>query len=58
MAQGGELAAGAGLGEKVDFFFGEVQHSFGMQLQATVLDGVLTLSSDKGSVSLEPQRWQ
>ena len=29
-----------------------------MQLQATVLDGVLTLSSDKGSVSLEPQRWQ
>ena len=29
-----------------------------MQLQATVLDGVLTLSSDKGSVSLEPQLWQ
>ena len=29
-----------------------------MQLQATVLDGVLTLGSDKGSVSLEPQRWQ
>ena len=29
-----------------------------MQLQATVLDGTLTLSSDKGSVSLEPVRWK
>lgn len=29
-----------------------------MQLQATVHDGVLTLSSDKGSVSLEPLRWK
>ena len=29
-----------------------------MQLQATVLDGVLTLSSDRGSVSLEPVRWK
>ena len=29
-----------------------------MQLQATVLDSVLTLSSDKGSVSLEPVRWK
>ena len=29
-----------------------------MQLQATVHDGVLTLSSDKGSVSLEPARWK
>ena len=29
-----------------------------MQLQATVMDGVLTLSSGLGSVSLEPQRWK
>ncbi|WP_101047556.1 YaeQ family protein [Macromonas nakdongensis] len=29
-----------------------------MQLQATLHDGVLTLSSDKGSVALEPQRWK
>jgi len=29
-----------------------------MQLQATVLDGVLTLSSDQGSVALEPVRWK
>ena len=29
-----------------------------MQLQATVLDGVITLSSDQGSVSLEPVRWK
>ena len=29
-----------------------------MQLQATVLDGVLTLSGERGSVSLEPQRWR
>ena len=29
-----------------------------MQLQATVMDGVLTLASDKGSVSLEPERWK
>ena len=29
-----------------------------MQLQATVLDGLLTLSSERGSVSLEPQRWK
>src|SRR5262245_58996415 len=29
-----------------------------MQLQATVQDGALTLSSTKGSVHLEPQRWQ
>ncbi len=29
-----------------------------MQLQATVLDSMLTLSSDKGSVSLEPVRWK
>ena len=29
-----------------------------MQLQATVHDSVLTLCSDKGSVSLEPQRWK
>lgn len=29
-----------------------------MQLQATVLDGVLTLSSDQGSVALEPLRWK
>jgi len=29
-----------------------------MQLQATVMDGVLTLSSTKGSVSVEPLRWK
>ena len=29
-----------------------------MQLQATVLDGMLTLSSDRGSVSMEPVRWK
>lgn len=29
-----------------------------MQLQATVLDGVLTLSSERGSVALEPLRWK
>jgi uncharacterized protein YaeQ len=29
-----------------------------MQLQATVQDGALTLSSAKGSVHVEPQRWQ
>ena len=29
-----------------------------MQLQATVQDGALTLSSSKGSVHVEPQRWQ
>ncbi len=29
-----------------------------MQLQATLHDGVLTLSSDKGSVALEPVRWK
>lgn len=29
-----------------------------MQLQATVLDGVLTLASDRGSVSTEPVRWK
>jgi uncharacterized protein YaeQ len=29
-----------------------------MQLQATVHDGVLTLSSDRGSVSMEPVRWK
>jgi uncharacterized protein YaeQ len=29
-----------------------------MQLQATVMDGVLTLSSERGSVSLEPVRWK
>ena len=29
-----------------------------MQLQATVHDGVLTLSGDRGSVSLEVQRWK
>lgn len=29
-----------------------------MQLQATVLDGVLTLSSARGSVSTEPVRWK
>ncbi len=30
----------------------------GMQLQALVQDGVLTLSSARGSCTLEPQRWQ
>lgn len=30
----------------------------GMQLQALVQDGVLTLSSARGSCALEPQRWQ
>ena len=29
-----------------------------MQLQATLLDGVLTLSSQRGSVSVEPVRWK
>ncbi|MEY4979831.1 MAG: hypothetical protein RLZZ352_2101 [Pseudomonadota bacterium] len=29
-----------------------------MQLQAMVQDGVLTLSSDRGSVSVEPLRWK
>jgi len=29
-----------------------------MALQATLHDGVLTISSDRGSVSLEPQRWK
>ena len=29
-----------------------------MQLQATVMDGALTLSSTRGSVHLEPQRWK
>ncbi len=29
-----------------------------MQIQATVLDGVLTLSSSQGSVALEPLRWK
>ena len=29
-----------------------------MQLQATIHDQVLTLSSDKGSVSLEAIRWK
>ena len=29
-----------------------------MQLQATVHDGALTLSSALGSVHLEPERWQ
>jgi hypothetical protein len=29
-----------------------------LQLQATVQDGALTLSSTLGSVHLEPQRWQ
>lgn len=29
-----------------------------MQLQATVMDSVLTLSSERGSVSLEPVRWK
>jgi len=29
-----------------------------MQLQATVQDGALTLSSDKASATLEPLRWK
>ena len=29
-----------------------------MQMQATIHDGVLTLSSDRGSVSLEAIRWK
>ena len=29
-----------------------------MQLQATLLDGVLTVSSQRGSVSVEPVRWK
>ena len=29
-----------------------------MALQATVMDGVLTLTSERGSVSVEPQRWK
>ena len=29
-----------------------------MQLQATLLDGVLTVSSHRGSVSVEPVRWK
>lgn len=29
-----------------------------MQLQATLHDAVLTLTSERGSVSLEPQRWK
>jgi uncharacterized protein YaeQ len=29
-----------------------------MTLQATLHDGVLTISSEGGSVSLEPQRWK
>lgn len=29
-----------------------------MQLQATVLEGVLTLSGERGSVDLEPRRWR
>lgn len=29
-----------------------------MQLQATVLDGVLTLTGPRGSVNLEPERWK
>lgn len=29
-----------------------------MQLQATVLEGVLTLSGERGSVGLEPVRWR
>lgn len=29
-----------------------------MQLQATVLDGVLTLTGGRGSVVLEPERWK
>ena len=29
-----------------------------MQLQATLQEGMLTLSSDKGSAVLEPQRWK
>ncbi|MEG0316109.1 MAG: YaeQ family protein, partial [Comamonas sp.] len=29
-----------------------------MQLQATIQEGQLTLSSDKGSVVVEPIRWK
>ena len=29
-----------------------------MQLQATVQDGAVTLSGDKGSVHIEPTRWK
>jgi len=29
-----------------------------MQLQATLQDGALTLSSTQGSVHLEPERWK
>lgn len=29
-----------------------------MQLQATVQDGVLTLSGEQASLSVEPQRWK
>ena len=29
-----------------------------MQLQATVMDGALTLSSNRGSVTLEAERWK
>lgn len=29
-----------------------------MQLQATLLDGALTIGSEAGSVTLEPQRWK
>ncbi len=29
-----------------------------MQLQATVMDGVITLSSERGSVAVEPERWK
>jgi uncharacterized protein YaeQ len=29
-----------------------------MQLQATVMDGALTISNERGSVSLEPVRWK
>lgn len=29
-----------------------------MQLQATIQDGALTFSSERGSVHLEPRRWK
>jgi hypothetical protein len=29
-----------------------------MQLQATIQDGALTLSSAQGSVHVEPERWK
>ena len=29
-----------------------------MQLQATIQEGQLTLSSDKGTVFVEPERWK